>query len=80
MEWNNNPLARNLVCRVCVLVSLAGPACADWPQFRGPNSSGIAVGPAPPVEFGPGRNELWHVPMGEGHSSPVVVGDFPDDL
>ena len=75
MEWNNNPLARNLVCRVCVLVSLAGPACADWPQFRGPNSSGIAVGPAPPVEFGPGRNELWHVPMGEGHSSPVVVGD-----
>ena len=75
MEWSKNPLARSLVCRVCILVSLAGPACADWPQFRGPNSSGIAAGPAPPVEFGPGRNELWHVPMGAGHSSPVVVGD-----
>jgi hypothetical protein len=27
-----------------------------WPQFRGPNSSGLAAeGQNPPVEFGPGQ-------------------------
>jgi outer membrane protein assembly factor BamB len=57
------------------LASFAGAAHADWPQFRGPNSSGIAAGKAPPVEFGPGKNELWRVPLAKGHSSPCVVGD-----
>lgn len=48
---------------------------ADWPQFRGPNGAGIATGPTPPEEFGPGKNELWQVDMQNGHSSPCVVGD-----
>lgn len=52
-----------------------GTIHADWPQFRGVNSAGIAVGPAPPIEFGPGKNELWQVPMAAGHSSPCVVGE-----
>ena len=47
---------------------------ADWPQFRGMNSAGIAER-AVPVEFGPGKNELWSVPLQSGHSSPCVVGD-----
>lgn len=54
---------------------LDGMVRADWPQFRGANSSGIAVGPAPPVEFGPGKNELWRVRVGAGHSSPCIVGN-----
>ena len=29
-----------------------------WPQFRGPNSSGLGGG-KPPVHFGPGHNVLW---------------------
>ncbi len=48
---------------------------ANWPQFRGPNSSGIAAGPSPPIQFGPGKNELWSVSLEAGHSSPCVVGD-----
>jgi outer membrane protein assembly factor BamB len=51
-----------------------GTVRADWPQFRGVNSSGIAAGPAPPIQFGPGKNELWRVPIGVGHSSPCIVG------
>jgi len=47
----------------------------EWPQFRGPNSTGVVDGPAPPVEFGPGKNELWHVDVGSGHSSPCIAGD-----
>jgi len=46
---------------------------ADWPQFRGPNSSGQAA-MAAPLEFGPGKNELWSIPLDSGHSSPCVVG------
>ena len=48
---------------------------ASWPQFRGVNSSGIATGPAPPIEFGPGTNELWKTPVAAGHSSPCISGD-----
>ena len=60
---------------ICNLALVAGALCAEWPQFRGPNSSGIAAGAPPPVEFGPGKNELWRLPLGSGHSSPCVAGD-----
>ena len=47
----------------------------EWPQFRGPNGSGIAVGAKPPVKFGPEQNVKWKVPVPSGASSPVIVGD-----
>ncbi len=48
----------------------------EWPQFRGPNSSGIAAADAaPPVEFGPSKRLLWKRPLPVGHSSPAVWGD-----
>jgi outer membrane protein assembly factor BamB len=42
-----------------------------WPQFRGPNSSGLGEG-RPPVDFGPDQNVLWKTPLGPGLSSPIV--------
>lgn len=53
----------------------AGNAAADWPQFRGVNSSGVATGPTPPTQFGPGKNQLWKTPLETGHSSPCISGD-----
>lgn len=50
----------------------------DWPQFRGPGATGIAPGPAPPLEWDgeSGHNVLWQAPIpGLAHSSPVVWGD-----
>jgi outer membrane protein assembly factor BamB len=45
----------------------------DWPQFRGVNSSGLAVGDRPlPVELGPAKNAIWKTALPPGHSSPVV--------
>jgi outer membrane protein assembly factor BamB len=49
-----------------------GPA---WPQFRGPNGSGVADGQKPPVEFGPTKNLKWKVPAPGGLSSPIIAGD-----
>ena len=46
-----------------------------WPQFRGPNGSGVADGQKPPVEFGPDKNVKWKVPAPSGLSSPIVAGD-----
>lgn len=45
---------------------------ADWPQFRGPGSSGIGDG-KPPVEFGPSQNVLWKTAVESGLSSPIVA-------
>src|SRR5882672_2945827 len=44
---------------------------AWWPQFRGPNSSGLGEG-NPPVNFGPDQNVLWKTPVGPGLSSPII--------
>lgn len=46
-----------------------------WPQFRGPNGSGVAEGQKPPVEFGPTKNLKWKVPAPSGLSSPITAGD-----
>jgi outer membrane protein assembly factor BamB len=48
---------------------------AAWPQFRGPNASGIAEAPiSPPLEFGPQKNLLWKTLLPAGHSSPAIWG------
>jgi outer membrane protein assembly factor BamB len=68
--------------RRILLTTCLGFACSvgsaqvpEWPQFRGPNGSGIAAGSKPPVTFGPEKNVKWKVPAPAGASSPVIVGD-----
>ena len=58
-----------------VVCSVSLGATPEWPQFRGPNGSGIATESKPPVEFGPDKNVKWKVPAPSGASSPVIVGD-----
>jgi outer membrane protein assembly factor BamB len=50
-------------------------AAADWPQFRGPNASGVSEETNLPVSFGPGENVVWKTAVPMGNSSPSVVGD-----
>src|ERR1043166_244871 len=45
-----------------------------WPQFRGPNSSGLGRG-KPPVHFGPSQNVRWKTAVGSGLSSPIIWAD-----
>ncbi len=57
-------------------LSLAGLAQAsDWPQFRGPNASGVSEETGIPVEFGPDRNVIWKTVLPPGNSSPSIAGD-----
>jgi outer membrane protein assembly factor BamB len=50
----------------------------NWPQFRGPDGSGIASPQNLPLEWSvaEGRNILWRAPIeGLAHSSPIVWGN-----
>src|SRR5205823_10841240 len=55
---------------------LAGPAYSQdcWPQWRGPNRDGVVHGVRVPARWPKALAEEWRVPVGEGISSPVVVG------
>jgi outer membrane protein assembly factor BamB len=67
-------LAITLLATV-VLLSFADAAKKGgklwWPQFRGPNSSGVGEG-RPPVHFGVDQKVLWKTAIGSGLSSPSV--------
>jgi outer membrane protein assembly factor BamB len=62
---------------VAMLVMLAqtGAVAADWPQFRGPNGSGVTASTGLPEVFGPEKNVVWKTPLPPGHSSPVLTRD-----
>jgi outer membrane protein assembly factor BamB len=66
---------------VLIAVASIGAAAARadsplaWPQFRGPNGSGVADDQKPPVELGPDKNVKWKVAVPSGLSSPIVAGD-----
>jgi outer membrane protein assembly factor BamB len=60
------------------LVLWAGVAparAADWPQWRGPNRDGVVRGVKAPEKWPKTLKEEWKVEVGEGYSSPVVVGE-----
>ncbi len=47
----------------------------DWPQFRGPNATGVSLSTARlPVQFSGEENVRWSIPLGDGVASPIVVG------
>src|SRR3954453_17234734 len=52
-------------------------ALDQWPQWRGPLSTGVAPHADPPVEWSEDKNVRWKVALpGMGHSTPVVWGDL----
>lgn len=48
---------------------------SDWPQWRGPNRDGIAPGAKLPAVLPAALHQVWKSHVGEGQSSPIVVGD-----
>jgi hypothetical protein len=70
----HGPLAAVVLTLAMVLLPAAAVA-GSWPQFRGPNASGIPDVDRPlPDKIGPETNVAWKTEIPAGHSSPVVVG------
>src|ERR1700729_3790142 len=70
-------LFRAIVC----LAGLAAVAGAeDWPQWRGPHRDGVASGFIEPKAWPEKLNLKWKIEVGEGHSSPILVGDSVYDF
>lgn len=63
-----------LLLLACGLTGLG--QTANWPQFRGPNGSGISTEKNLPDQWSADKNIQWKTPLpGRGHSSPVVWGN-----
>ena len=62
---------------ILFLMLLTFPARgADWPQFRGPGSLGVAEEPGLPETWSETENVAWKTSIpGMGWSSPIVVGN-----
>lgn len=77
-SWAPAPGISRWVVAALVLGALTVPSAAqgsDWPQWRGPNRDGQAVGAELPAELPSALHQLWKVRVGGGQSSPIVVGD-----
>jgi outer membrane protein assembly factor BamB len=57
-----------------MLLLSASARAEDWPQFLGPRRDGTSKEVIAPWSGEP--RVVWRVPVGEGHSSPVVAGGF----
>ena len=60
---------------LCLLEVATSAAAADWPQFLGPNRSGVAdASETVAASFPPGGAKvLWTHPLGNGFAGPVVA-------
>ena len=59
---------------VAIATSVACVDAEDWPQFRGPNCSGISSSYQPlPTTFSATQNVRWSANLGDGIGSPVVA-------
>lgn len=71
-------LTRHINASVCacllITISCSVVIGQDWPQWRGPNRDGVVSSFAAPKVWPEKLKTIWKVPVGIGHSSPVVVG------
>ena len=67
----------NFTLRFSLALAFASTALAtDWPQWRGPDRTGVVKDPAHKLDTLPGDPKtLWSVDAGPSQSSPIVAGD-----
>jgi outer membrane protein assembly factor BamB len=68
---NRSGRAASVLAASAVAVSVL--SAQDWNQWRGPSRTGVAVAFRPPVSWPDRATQVWKVPAGIGHASPVVA-------
>jgi len=76
LEKEKSMRSRTLALGVVLCLSAAGVVRADWPQWRGPERSGVSKESGLLKQWPAGGPKLlWQVnDLGDGFSTPVVVG------
>ena len=64
-----------LIALLPILIATQTEAAPAWPQFRGPNCTGVSTDAKPPQKFGPDENVLWQIDLPYAPSSPCIWGD-----
>lgn len=74
MKKKSNLSAFCFALRLLTFASITSASLAgeSWPQFRGPNCSGIADHASPPIKIGPTNNVRWKTEVPWSPSSPCV--------
>ena len=75
IRWLHRRPASDII-RLAVVLLLVRASCfaEDWPQFRGPNGSGVSASKRSlPEKFSTTENKIWATPVGDGIASPVVA-------
>jgi len=68
--------ARFSILAICLSAAGVLRAADDWPNWRGPQASGISAEPLLPTKWSASDNVAWKAPLaGAGISTPIVSGD-----
>ena len=65
-------VAMGLVACMPLVAQEPGP---DWPQWRGPDRNGTVESFTHPPSWPEQLTRRWQIDVGEGHTTPVLVGD-----
>jgi outer membrane protein assembly factor BamB len=65
---------RYTILFVLLLLSISFAYSADWNQWRGSNRDAATLEFKPPKVYPEQLKQIWSVPVGIGHSSPVISG------
>lgn len=68
-------VSRDAISFAALLLAALPVRAGNWPQFRGPQSCGVADDARPPGEFGPDMAVAWKTAVPPGISSPIIWSD-----
>src|SRR5213082_2270871 len=74
-RWSGQAVFTALVVSTVLSACSSVVAAENWPQFRGPNCSGVAEKAKLPVTIGPTDGVLWKAEVPWSPSSPCVWGE-----
>jgi outer membrane protein assembly factor BamB len=65
---------RIVTVALATILSSAGIAARDWPQWRGPNRDGAVASFSEPASWPDMLAERWRIEIGLGYATPLLVG------
>src|SRR2546425_145239 len=72
---HNSRIIRVVSLSFALLIVASCAQAQDWPGWRGPHGDNKVTGFTPPPTWPKELTKKWKVTVGEGESSPILMGD-----